>query len=67
VRAFGDYRLLGHTRDDAAGEAFDKVAKLLGLPYPGGPALAKLAEAATRMRSPSRPRASRGSTSPTAG
>ncbi len=37
--------LLGETRDDAVGEAFDKVAKLLGLPYPGGPALAKLAEA----------------------
>ncbi|MEN8181993.1 MAG: tRNA (adenosine(37)-N6)-threonylcarbamoyltransferase complex transferase subunit TsaD [Myxococcota bacterium] len=37
--------LLGETRDDAAGEAFDKVAKLLGLPYPGGPALAALAEA----------------------
>ncbi len=36
--------LLGETRDDAVGEAFDKVAKLLGLPYPGGPALAKLAE-----------------------
>jgi N6-L-threonylcarbamoyladenine synthase len=38
-------RLLGETRDDAVGEAFDKVAKLLGLPYPGGPALAALAEA----------------------
>lgn len=37
--------LLGETRDDAAGEAFDKVAALLGLPYPGGPALARLAEA----------------------
>lgn len=36
VVAWGDYRLLGATRDDAAGEAFDKVAKLLGLPYPGG-------------------------------
>ena len=36
--------LLGETRDDAVGEAFDKVAKLLGLPYPGGPALARLAE-----------------------
>ena len=39
VEAWGHYRLLGHTRDDAAGEAFDKVAKLLGLPYPGGPAI----------------------------
>ncbi len=37
-------RLLGETRDDAAGEAFDKIARLLGLPYPGGPALARLAE-----------------------
>ena len=39
VQAWGVYRLLGRTRDDAAGEAFDKVAKLLGLPYPGGPAI----------------------------
>ncbi|HEX4024303.1 MAG TPA: tRNA (adenosine(37)-N6)-threonylcarbamoyltransferase complex transferase subunit TsaD [Steroidobacteraceae bacterium] len=45
VRATGDYRLLGQTRDDAAGEAFDKCAKLLGLPYPGGPQLAQLAAA----------------------
>ena len=44
VRGVGDYALLGDTLDDAAGEAFDKTAKLLGLPYPGGPALAKLAE-----------------------
>lgn len=43
VRAIGDYRILGETLDDAAGEAFDKTAKLLGLGYPGGPALAKLA------------------------
>jgi N6-L-threonylcarbamoyladenine synthase len=40
VRAIGSYRVLGETRDDAAGEAFDKTAKLLGLGYPGGPALA---------------------------
>src|SRR5438874_4876630 len=39
VEALGHYRLLGRTRYDAAGEAFDKVAKLLGLPYPGGPAI----------------------------
>jgi N6-L-threonylcarbamoyladenine synthase len=39
----GSYAVLGETRDDAAGEAFDKSAKLLGLPYPGGPELAKLA------------------------
>jgi N6-L-threonylcarbamoyladenine synthase len=44
VRGIGDYRILGATRDDAAGEAFDKTAKLLGLTYPGGPALARLAE-----------------------
>ena len=37
VRGFGDYQKLGSTRDDAAGEAFDKVGKMLGLPYPGGP------------------------------
>ncbi len=44
VDGIGDYTLLGETVDDAAGEAFDKTAKLLGLPYPGGAALAKLAE-----------------------
>jgi N6-L-threonylcarbamoyladenine synthase len=44
ARAWGDYELLGQTRDDAAGEAFDKVAKLLGLPYPGGPAVQRAAE-----------------------
>jgi N6-L-threonylcarbamoyladenine synthase len=44
ARGFGDYRLLGQTRDDAAGEAFDKGAKLLGLPYPGGVAIDRLAK-----------------------
>ena len=44
VSGVGAYALLGETVDDAAGEAFDKTAKLLGLDYPGGPALAKLAE-----------------------
>ncbi len=44
VRGIGRYEVLGETRDDAAGEAFDKSAKLLGLPYPGGPHLALLAE-----------------------
>ena len=44
VGGVGQYRLLGETVDDAAGEAFDKTAKLMGLPYPGGPALAALAE-----------------------
>lgn len=43
VPAWGQYRQLGRSLDDAAGEAFDKVARLLGLPYPGGPALAELA------------------------
>lgn len=42
VRGVGDYVLLGQTIDDAIGEAFDKVAKMLGLPYPGGPELEKL-------------------------
>jgi tRNA N6-adenosine threonylcarbamoyltransferase len=46
VAARGDYRLLARTRDDAAGEAFDKVAKLLGLGYPGGPVIDRLAEGA---------------------
>ncbi|WP_315359735.1 tRNA (adenosine(37)-N6)-threonylcarbamoyltransferase complex transferase subunit TsaD [Neisseria bacilliformis] len=44
VRGIGDYTLLGESVDDAAGEAFDKTAKLLGLPYPGGAKLAELAE-----------------------
>ncbi len=44
VHAVGHYELLGETQDDAAGEAFDKTAKLLGLGYPGGPALSMLAE-----------------------
>ncbi|MDB4887475.1 MAG: O-sialoglycoprotein endopeptidase [Gemmatimonadetes bacterium] len=55
VEAWGRYRLLGRTRDDAAGEAFDKVAKLLGLPYPGGPHVERLA----RQGDPSRFRFSR--------
>jgi len=44
VTEVGRYRILGESLDDAAGEAFDKTAKMLGLPYPGGPALARLAE-----------------------
>ncbi len=54
VGAVGDYELLGDTLDDAAGEAFDKTAQLLGLGYPGGPALAALAErgVAGRIRLP---------------
>jgi len=50
VARVGDYELLGESLDDAAGEAFDKTAKLLGLGYPGGPALAGLAEAGTPGR-----------------
>lgn len=50
VRALGDYAVIGNTLDDAAGEAFDKTAKLLGLPYPGGPALAALAEQGDEKR-----------------
>ena len=50
VDAIGRYRLLGETLDDAAGEAFDKTAKMMGLPYPGGPQLAKLAETGTPGR-----------------
>ena len=43
-RSFGEYEVVGRTRDDAAGEAFDKVARMLGLPYPGGPHISALAE-----------------------
>ena len=50
VAAVGEYQLLGETVDDAAGEAFDKTAKLLGLGYPGGPALARLATGGTAGR-----------------
>jgi N6-L-threonylcarbamoyladenine synthase len=50
VAGLGEYRILGETLDDAAGEAFDKTAKLLGLPYPGGAALAQLAEAGRSNR-----------------
>ena len=56
VEAWGKYRLLGATRDDAAGEAFDKVAKLLGLPYPGGRYVEQLAQEGNPKRFPfSRP------------
>jgi N6-L-threonylcarbamoyladenine synthase len=50
VDAVGRYTLLGETQDDAAGEAFDKTAKLLGLGYPGGPALSRLAESGMQGR-----------------
>jgi len=44
VRGLGDYEVLGETQDDAAGEAFDKIAKLMNLPYPGGPIIERLAQ-----------------------
>jgi N6-L-threonylcarbamoyladenine synthase len=44
VKKIGQYEILGQTRDDAAGEAFDKVARMLGLPYPGGPEISRMAE-----------------------
>ncbi len=46
IKDFGSYKLLGHTVDDAAGEAFDKCARMLGLPYPGGPEISRLAASA---------------------
>ena len=49
-RDHGDYELLGQTQDDAVGEAFDKVAKILGLPYPGGPSVAQAALLVNRRR-----------------
>ena len=52
VPEWGNYQLLGQTRDDAAGEAFDKAAKLLGLPYPGGPSIQRAAEAGDPRRHP---------------
>ncbi|MCL6590659.1 MAG: tRNA (adenosine(37)-N6)-threonylcarbamoyltransferase complex transferase subunit TsaD [Firmicutes bacterium] len=47
MERWGKYRVLGRTRDDAAGEAFDKIARVLGLPYPGGPAIDKIAQGVT--------------------
>lgn len=49
MRGYGQFEILGETRDDAAGEAFDKVARILGLKYPGGPAISKAAEGGNRM------------------
>lgn len=51
VRALGDYQLLGDTLDDAVGEAFDKTAKCMGLPYPGGPLIAQLADCSINVPS----------------
>ena len=54
VDGIGEYSLLGESLDDAAGEAFDKAAKMMNLPYPGGPELSKLADSgdATRFKFP---------------
>lgn len=46
IESWGNYKIVGQTLDDAVGEAFDKVARLIGLPYPGGPEISKLAEVA---------------------
>jgi len=48
IKRQGEYEIIGETRDDAVGEAFDKVARLLGLPYPGGPEISRLAETIRR-------------------
>jgi N6-L-threonylcarbamoyladenine synthase len=58
VRSHGHYELLGHTKDDAAGEAFDKVARVLGLEYPGGPSIQKAAQQAeAELQRTGKPRA----------
>ncbi len=50
VKDFGDYEIIGRTRDDAVGEAFDKTARMLGLPYPGGPQISRLAALSRRKK-----------------
>jgi N6-L-threonylcarbamoyladenine synthase len=52
VTDWGTYKTIGQTRDDAVGEAFDKVARMLNLPYPGGPEISKLAEEAVKKNLP---------------
>lgn len=52
MKGWGQYEKIGQTRDDAVGEAFDKVARLMGLPYPGGPEISKLAKVARRENLP---------------
>ncbi len=52
MRAWGEYEKIGATRDDAVGEAFDKVARLIGLPYPGGPEVSRLARVAREAKLP---------------
>jgi len=55
VKSFGEYEILGQTRDDAIGEAYDKVARMLELPYPGGPKISELAEKERVEKTPERP------------
>lgn len=52
IEKLGEYKILGRTRDDAVGEAFDKVARMIGLPYPGGPEISKLAQQARLQKLP---------------
>ncbi len=54
MKGWGQYEKIGQTRDDAVGEAFDKVARLIGLPYPGGPELSKLAALGRKVNPPPR-------------
>ena len=55
MQGWGQYKILGKTLDDAVGEAFDKVARMLGLPYPGGPQISALAEKRRQMQTGRRP------------
>ena len=52
IKDLGNYKILGRTMDDAVGEAFDKTARMLGLPYPGGPEISKMAEEARKINLP---------------
>ena len=54
IKNWGEYKILGETRDDAVGEAFDKVARMLGLPYPGGPQISAMADMARKNNLPPR-------------
>ena len=56
MKSFDQYKILGETRDDAAGECLDKVARILGLPYPGGPAIEKLSKASSTRRAGVKPK-----------
>jgi len=64
VKAIGKYKIIGETRDDAAGEAFDKVAKMLNLGYPGGPAISQVAKRKSPSASRQAPSAKRFATFP---